>query len=480
MGDWLQGPYVYALYSAYNFSKQEIGVLFIVGFGSSMIFGVTIGSLTDRHGRKISCLAYCAIYILSCMTKHSSSFSVLLLGRVLGGAAYSILFTSFDSWLISEHNRKSYPSEWLNQTFQYATICNGIAAIVAGQVGSWVRDYFDSLVAPFDAAILFLSLAAVIIALLWGENKGGEGSIPGPRAKGAASEFIVALNLLRRDPKFCVLGLVQSFYESAMYIVVFMWTPKLEIFFKDLNHGQVFGCFMACTMIGSCCVDYLTRWDKPESYLRYIFVLSAASMMLPSTKIANGISIVASFFIFEFLCGVFWPSKGIVKSNYVPEDIRATMYNIFRVPLNLIVCVVLSNLENTTDETVFQVVVFLLGAAAFMQHTFYSMLKAERRKTGSMIDPSEGYEMAETMDHEAMMLPSSDGPEKGGGILHKSIGKNTLHGQENGVEKKGLDDDYIGDAKRMVFGLDSSDVQVLSSSRTAGRESMDHQGKNRN
>ena len=39
LADWLQGPYVYALYHHYNFSIAQIGQLFIAGFGSSMVFG---------------------------------------------------------------------------------------------------------------------------------------------------------------------------------------------------------------------------------------------------------------------------------------------------------------------------------------------------------------------------------------------------------------------------------------------------------
>ena len=33
LADWLQGPYVYALYAAYGFSKADNGLLFIFGFG---------------------------------------------------------------------------------------------------------------------------------------------------------------------------------------------------------------------------------------------------------------------------------------------------------------------------------------------------------------------------------------------------------------------------------------------------------------
>jgi hypothetical protein len=45
--DWLQGPYVYALYEYYGHDKDSIGWLFIAGYISSMIFGTFAGSLAD-------------------------------------------------------------------------------------------------------------------------------------------------------------------------------------------------------------------------------------------------------------------------------------------------------------------------------------------------------------------------------------------------------------------------------------------------
>lgn len=45
--DWLQGPYVYALYASYGFSRDEIAVLFVCGFGASMVFGTFVGAAAD-------------------------------------------------------------------------------------------------------------------------------------------------------------------------------------------------------------------------------------------------------------------------------------------------------------------------------------------------------------------------------------------------------------------------------------------------
>merc|ERR1719305_532986 len=98
--DWLQGPYVYALYAAYGFAPEDIAKLFVAGFGSSLAFGCVVGTLTDRFGRKRMCLAYCVFYIVSCLTKHFKDYNVLMFGRITGGIATSMLFSCFECWLV--------------------------------------------------------------------------------------------------------------------------------------------------------------------------------------------------------------------------------------------------------------------------------------------------------------------------------------------------------------------------------------------
>jgi predicted MFS family arabinose efflux permease len=67
--DWLQGPYVYALYADYGFSQHEIAVLFVAGFGSSMVFGSFIGGMADWGGRRNFVILFAIIYAASCVTK---------------------------------------------------------------------------------------------------------------------------------------------------------------------------------------------------------------------------------------------------------------------------------------------------------------------------------------------------------------------------------------------------------------------------
>lgn len=64
-----------------------------------------IHTQTFFRGRKRACVTYCITYILSCITKHSPQYKILMVGRILGGIATSLLFSSFESWLVAEHNK---------------------------------------------------------------------------------------------------------------------------------------------------------------------------------------------------------------------------------------------------------------------------------------------------------------------------------------------------------------------------------------
>jgi MFS transporter, MFS domain-containing protein family, molybdate-anion transporter len=48
-----------------------------------------------------------------------------------------------------------------------------------------------------------------------------------------------------------------------------------------------------------------------------------------------------SFMVFEACVGLYFPSIGTLRSQYIPEANRSTIMNLFRVPLNFLVVVVL-------------------------------------------------------------------------------------------------------------------------------------------
>ncbi len=52
-----------------------------------------------------------------------------------------------------------------------------------------------------------------------------------------------------------------------------------------------------------------------------------------------------AFCVFEVIVGIFWPSMMTMRAHYVPEELRSTIINFFRIPLNLFVCIILYNVS---------------------------------------------------------------------------------------------------------------------------------------
>ncbi|PRQ16671.1 putative molybdate-anion transporter, major facilitator superfamily domain-containing protein [Rosa chinensis] len=393
-GDWLQGPYVYYLYSTYGFSKGDIGQLFIAGFGSSMLFGTVVGSLADKQGRKRACVTYCITYILSCFTKHFPDYKVLMLGRVLGGIATSLLFSAFESWLVAEHNKRGFEQQWLSLTFSKAIFLgNGLIAIVSGLLGNLLVDSLAlGPVAPFDAAACILAIGMAIILATWSENYGDSSD-----NKNLLTQFQGAAIAIASDEKIALLGAIQSLFEGSMYTFVFLWTPALSPNDEEIPHGFIFATFMLASMLGSSIASRLMASSAPrvESYMQIVFAVSAASLLCPivtsfliapSNVKGGGISFSGYFQIFGFCTfeacvGIFWPSIMKMRSQYIPEEARSTIMNFFRIPLNIFVCVVLYNVNAFPITIMFGMCSIFLGTAAVLQRRLFVITDGHKSKS---------------------------------------------------------------------------------------------------
>lgn len=119
-------------------------------------------------------MLYVVTYTLSCFTKHSPNWNVLMVGRLLGGIATSLLFSAFESWLVAEHFKRGFSESLLGDIFSRAVFLgNGLTAIVAGFLGNYLVDSLGlGRVAPFDAASVFMIIGGGVIMATWTENYG--------------------------------------------------------------------------------------------------------------------------------------------------------------------------------------------------------------------------------------------------------------------------------------------------------------------
>uniref|UniRef100_A0A1I8H276 Molybdate transporter 2 homolog n=1 Tax=Macrostomum lignano TaxID=282301 RepID=A0A1I8H276_9PLAT len=274
-GDWLQGPYVYALYEHYKLSKRDI-----------------LSSYSLPDSEQACCLA-----LLSAL------FPINLVANTLFG-----------------------------------------------------------FVAPFDMALIILVIMTVIVWLKWPENYGDASA-------DLKKNFSDALTTVRTDRRVLCLGVVQSLFEGSMYCFVLEWTPALTPSAAStmssghagkIPHGYIFAAYMVSLMIGGQLFSFCCNRSKPESFMRWVFGLSSVCLVQPALMRSDSLIPITfvGFLVFECCVGLFWPAIGTMRSKYVPDSIRATIMNLFRIPLNLVVVIILT--QNFPIVFIFKCCVFFL------------------------------------------------------------------------------------------------------------------------
>ncbi|CAJ1373002.1 unnamed protein product [Effrenium voratum] len=362
--DWLQGPYVYALYEAYGYSETSIMVLFVAGYSASGVCSCGIGAVADRFGRKRCCMAFCVLHGLAAILIHWNVYAILIISRILAGAGTAILFSCFECWMVSEHNsRHHFSSSSLSYMFSlkframyYVAVVAGLAAQLAVDsthltVLEGSRIYYGGYTVPYDISAALLVVGFLLIASLWNENYGCQSELGRPLMQDA-------LHALVKDRNCRRLCAVVAIFEGSMYIFVSNWTPALESKEVPPPHGLTFALFMMAATCGSS-VATLGRCLSARRQLRIILVLCVASFALAAQSACGAIcQCLGAFMTFEFCVGWYFPCIGIAKSEHVPERIRGSMYNLFRVPLNALVLLLL--LSDLSSESRFAICSLLL------------------------------------------------------------------------------------------------------------------------
>jgi fucose permease len=267
-------------------------------------------------------------------------------------------------------------------------------------------------VAPFDAAIVFMVLGGLVMMATWPENYGDKGS------KGLGQQFEKAWNAIWSDPAIALLGAMQSMFEASMYSFVFLWTMAMGPNKEAIKHGLIFVNFMTASMAGSFLASVLMKKYRPEKYMKAVFAVATAAMLVPmvlafdTTKDPSlkgqpitfkGKVQLLAFCLFELCVGIFWPSMMTMRANYVPEELRATIINIFRIPLNAFVCVVLGNVEAVPLAGMFGLCVAFLGIS-FVCQVKLDALPAHGYHHSSSSSPDE--ETTEFVDEKESLTAS--------------------------------------------------------------------------
>ncbi|CAD7940343.1 unnamed protein product [Amoebophrya sp. A120] len=198
-------------------------------------------------------------------------------------------------------------------------------------------------------------------------------------ALGTLGSIKKSFGLLTQDRRILLLGLSVALFEGSMYLFVCSWTASFFTIDSYLNlpasrhniqQPILFATLLSGYLIGSClCNVFLSRGTSGKTLACWVMLLGSFGLSLPATVLyvapiyfpqadtqlylpdtpmdQSGTVLVlqivmyTGFVLFEMAVGMYFPTMGGVKASMVPEDIRATLYNIFYIPSNLMICLVL-------------------------------------------------------------------------------------------------------------------------------------------
>ncbi|KAF8434738.1 hypothetical protein L210DRAFT_3410085 [Boletus edulis BED1] len=384
--DWLQGPYVYSLYrEQYGMPERMVAILFVTGFMSAGLTAPLVGVWADQHGRKRLCLVFCITYTFACLCINVPYLPVLFLGRLTAGISTSILYSAFESWLVSSANSLTIPSSDLSTIFGRATLVNGFVATGAGVVSNQLVSFTKSFASPFIASGSLLVLAYFVIKSMWIENYGGKGGMTVTSVDLFQLRRLgKAWKIVRNDPILLAIGLIQTCFEGSMYLFVFVWVPSLQEVNSTspamaLPLGYIFSSFMVSMMLGSLLYTAITSYIPPpplgkhsESSLTLhaklsslVCAVSALALAL-STRSKSEVVRFWAFCAFEACVGMYYPIQGMLRGTLISNEHRATLSALFRVPLNIFVVVSLMTGVSSARNTVLSASSLMLAFSALM------------------------------------------------------------------------------------------------------------------
>lgn len=137
------------------------------------------------------------------------------------------------------------------------------------------------------------------------------------------------------DASLMTLGITQTFYETAMYLFVFLWVPALELVApmeEKLPFGIIFSAFMCCMSLGSAIYGIAsTTGPSSESSVRrhatlaIVTCLVAAVALVTSATSYNLPVRFWAFCAFEATVGMYFPILGTLRGALIPDEARASV-----------------------------------------------------------------------------------------------------------------------------------------------------------
>jgi MFS family permease len=350
---WSKAPYLYTLFmTVHKFSFAEIGILYLVDAVAALILGPITGQLADKYGRKLFCHCYNISIIINLALRMIGSRFWAYVAQVVTGFGAGLICTTFEAWVVSESekvfgNLTEEAERFRKRLFVKSNIYDASVSIITSIICAFIYSYLG-IYAPFWISIILSFLALVYIGFAWKENE-----LQVSKKESVWKQLDGAFDELKKVDVLCV-GLIEGIAMACLNIYLFSWTPILKQSTPGgMNVGFIFTSMVLTMIVGTKSYEVLIVYLKLDYYMSIAGCMLFQGLLLFLTYYVEGFLCRMIFLaLFNGLTGFYNPLNSIVKSNILVEKYRALLMNLFRVPLNTYVIIVLLTLRYMNSFTV--------------------------------------------------------------------------------------------------------------------------------
>ena len=343
---WAKAPYLYTLFmTVHKFTMAEIGILYLVDAVAALIFGPITGQLADIYGRRLFCHCYNFSIILNLLLRMQGNRALAYLAQVVTGFGAGLICTTFEAWVVCESDKvfKGFPREaerFRKRLFKNSNILDAAVSIITSGICAIVYSFLG-IYAPFWISIGLSLLASIVIGLLWEENHPLKNS-----TQSTGAQLKEAIKELKKVKVLCI-GLIEGIALGILNIYLFSWTPILKQSTPGgMNVGFIYTCMVLTMIVGTKSYEVLIVYCNLDYYMSITGCLFIQGLLLFIVYFDNRfLARLLYLSLFNGLTGFYNPLNSIVKSKILVENYRALLMNLFRIPLNTYVIIVLLTLR---------------------------------------------------------------------------------------------------------------------------------------
>ncbi|XP_031494034.1 uncharacterized protein LOC116260088 isoform X5 [Nymphaea colorata] len=207
-------------YVGKGLNREQMALVLSSGSVASLLLGTFLAPLSDVLGQKKACMFACLLQLAGGILRGMNKYPSVWMTCIFLSLSSSIYSCSFETWMVTEHEKLGFRKELLSDTFWLMTFMESASLIgsqvMANSLISWSSE--SGLASPAVSAF-----ALAIVCLLY-INSGWDEHVPSSTFK----NYKLSLSsLFLNDGRVLLLACAHSAVHFSMAIFWLLWIPTV-------------------------------------------------------------------------------------------------------------------------------------------------------------------------------------------------------------------------------------------------------------